>query len=85
TFEIPNIFTPNGDGINDGFHIKYNNRPKGFLIRIFTRSGQNIFSSGNCDFVWDGDGQNPGTYFYIINYQDTMGVKTISGNITLAQ
>lgn len=82
--EIPNIFTPNGDGINDGFHINYNIRPEGFSVKIFNRSGQNIYSSSNCDFVWDGGGQNPGTYFYIITYDGTTGSKTMSGHVMLA-
>ena len=83
--DIPNIFTPNGDGINDGFHINYNIRPSVFAIKIFNRNGQNIFSSTNSDFVWDGDNNVPGTYFYIINYHDSTGVKTLSGNVMIAQ
>ena len=85
TLNIPNIFTPNGDGINDGFHINYNIRPEGFSIHIFTRNGQKVYSSANPDFVWDGDGMSNGTYFYIISYNDIIGTRTLSGNVMIAQ
>ncbi len=85
TLNIPNIFTPNGDGINDNFHIKYSNRPEGFSIHIFTRNGQKVYSSANPDFVWDGNGMSSGTYFYIISYNDIIGTRTLSGNVMIAQ
>ncbi len=60
TFYIPNVFTPNGDGINDYFFgsgigiIKYN-------LWIFNRWGDLIFNARDINQKWDGianDGEN---------------------------
>ncbi len=52
---VPNAFTPDGDGINDGFlPITSVRQPSLFEFNIFDRWGQPIFSSGAVDQAWDG-------------------------------
>lgn len=63
---IPNVITPNGDGINDLFQL---NSPV-VTTEVFNRWGQRIFISYN-DAFWDGRTtsgiESPeGTYYYII-------------------
>ena len=53
TFYIPNSFTHNGDGINDsfrGYGVSVNN----YLMDIYNRWGELIYSSDNYDKPWDG-------------------------------
>lgn len=83
--DIPNIFTPNGDGINDLFHIKFSERPQLFSITIFNRKGKKLFSSNDPNFKWDGGGNRPGTYFYMLNYSDIDGSKNKSGHVMIAE
>lgn len=70
TISIPNVFSPNGDGVNDELFITYKGI-KDFNILIYNRWGQKIFSTDGPNFHWDGkdpSGQyvTDGTYFYII-------------------
>ena len=63
---IPNVFSPNGDGINDFFQIE-NPRNAAYELLIFNRWGALILET-NHDKLWDGtvDGKPvaSGTYFY---------------------
>ena len=82
---VPNIFTPNGDGKNDLFHLSYNYKPQSFRIDIFARNGKKVYSSENPDFKWDGGGCLFGTYFYVMSYFDNNSPKKVSGKIMLAK
>ena len=85
---IPNSFTPNGDGRNDGFKIEYDCFFDSFSLQIFDRWGNSIFESTNPSAFWDGtiNGKPAqiGVYAYIINYE-SYGVEptTSSGTVTL--
>jgi gliding motility-associated-like protein len=61
---VPNVFTPNGDGINDIFMPNLE-------LEIFDRNGLVLYS-GNTG--WDGNyngrSADPDTYFYILYYSD---------------
>ena len=60
---VPNIFTPNGDDINDTFFIR--NLPEsGSSLIITNRWGKEVFSSGDYQNNWDGGGIADGVYFY---------------------
>lgn len=67
--DIPNVFTPNGDGVNDSFY--FNNKViNATEINILNRWGNIVYYSTN-NFTWDGitnSGElcSQGTYFYII-------------------
>ena len=62
--EIPNIFTPNGDGINDVF-LYGNAEGKKIETKIFNRWGEKIVEwKGNSG--WDGHGAHDGVYYYLI-------------------
>src|SRR5690606_30661936 len=67
---IPNAFSPNGDGINDTWSIKYLETFVKADIRIFNRYGQEVFYSKQYTDAWDGKykGQEMplGVYYYII-------------------
>jgi gliding motility-associated-like protein len=52
SFEFPNVFTPNSDGINDFFEIK--NLPENTEVIILNRWGNIVFSSENYQNNWDG-------------------------------
>lgn len=83
--QVPNAFTPNGDGKNDVWEIKYLTTYPGNTVDIFNRYGQKLFSSIGYDVPWDGTYKGasvpPGTYYYIINPKN--GRKIISGNVTI--
>jgi gliding motility-associated-like protein len=89
-FLPPNAFSPNGDGINDTYSlfelpIRESNLPPDNCadqfqsIVIFDRSGNNVFTSKEREFVWTGVGAAPGSYFYQIDYLNTKykGVLTL--------
>lgn len=68
--DIPNLFSPNNDGINDYFEIK--GLAPGSTLRVYDSNGLLIFSSENYQGNWDGrqsDGTklSEGTYWYILN------------------
>ncbi|MFN8322855.1 MAG: PKD domain-containing protein [Chitinophagales bacterium] len=52
---IPNVFTPNSDGINDVFEIYGNKQDIDYLhVRVYNRIGEKVFDSYNLEFKWDG-------------------------------
>jgi large repetitive protein len=61
-FEIPNVFTPNGDGYNETFVI--NRLPSNSKLKIFARNGRLVYSSEDYSNDWDGEGWPNGVYFY---------------------
>lgn len=76
---IPNIMTPNGDGINDGFKIQ----AEGVLtvkVSVFSRWGKKIIDFDGLHSAWDGktatgEKVDDGTYFYVIDATDLEGKK----------
>ncbi|HTH82097.1 MAG TPA: PKD domain-containing protein [Mucilaginibacter sp.] len=82
---VPNTFTPNGDGINDTWEIKYLSSYPNCTIEIFNRYGEKIYFSNGYPIAWDGRYKGAdvpvGTYYYIIS--PGSGRKPISGHVTI--
>ena len=79
---IPNIFSPNGDGLNDLF------KPTGNFselnVKVYNRYGEMIYTSHQLNEGWNGRTTagavcTPGTYFYIIETES----ETFTGSLTL--
>jgi gliding motility-associated-like protein len=81
----PNAFTPNGDGINDTWDIKYLNLYAGCTVEIINRFGNKIFRSAGYPIAWNGKYNEldlpVGTYYYIIKLRSDG--KPISGYVTI--
>ncbi len=69
---IPNVFTPNGDGVNDYFLISGVGL-KSYSLTIFDRWGKKVFESDNVLKSWDGKNENDGTYYYLIKAESVGG------------
>ncbi len=67
--EIPNVFTPNGDGYNDYFVIKGLEHCTNCQVVIRNQSGNVVFKSGNYQNNWGGDDCLDGVYQYKITYK----------------
>ena len=77
---IPNIFTPNGDNINDEFAITATGVTN-FDCKVYDRWGILLHEWTGVDGGWDGKGKSgancpDGTYFYLISYTDNKGKST---------
>jgi len=71
--EIPNVFTPNGDQVNDYFEVTTDGINV-YEFSIFTRAGTRIYHSLSPRIFWDGnslDGKElkDGIYYYVIEEQ----------------
>ena len=89
--DIPNVFTPNGDGVNDYFYPRQylTKGLSAFSMTIYNRWGEQIFQSTSINGRgWDGKlngmDQPEGVYVYIIDAVFVDGNKEHQqGNITL--
>jgi gliding motility-associated-like protein len=68
---IPNVFTPNGDGINDYFEVETDGVTV-YEFSIFTRTGTRIFYSISPRIYWDGKSDaglelKEGVYYYVVD------------------
>lgn len=87
TIYIPNVFTPNNDGLNDIFEVK-GSYIENIEISIFNRWGNELYTWKDINEGWDGKYKGnlvaDGTYFYIINVVfENREKKNITGSITL--
>ena len=82
-----NVFTPNGDGINDYFEIQHAERFPEMQVEIYNRWGSLLYSSKGYDSgtYWDGTTRGKevpvGTYYYIII--PYTGAEPITGHVTI--
>lgn len=85
--ELPNIFTPNNDGINDCFGIKYYRDVQNLVFIIYNRYGTRVFETKNVAECWDGyyKGQpaDPGSYIYYLSAKTLCGDVVKKGSILL--
>jgi gliding motility-associated-like protein len=70
---IPNVFTPNGDFLNEYFSI--DERMIGGALSVFDRWGTKVYENSNYHNEWDGDDLPSGVYYYILNGRDCIDSK----------
>jgi gliding motility-associated-like protein len=88
---IPDGFSPNGDTINDDFHIiNLNELYPDFKLSFYNRYGNIIYEGNITSQRWDGTSRNSntvlpvGVYFYILEFND--GTRDpIQGRVYLSQ
>lgn len=77
-FYVPNAFSPNSDGINEYFTLKYELTPEEtfstFFMMICDRYGNVLYKTYNPNAYWDGKDKNgvvcpAGVYTYVIKYK----------------
>ncbi|MDI3318762.1 PKD domain-containing protein [Pinibacter soli] len=83
--KVPNVFSPNGDGINDTWNIKNLADYVDCTVNVFNRYGQKVYSSHGYTVPWDGRMNGAslpvGTYYYVINVKQ--GEPAMTGSVTI--
>ena len=86
--EIPNAFSPNGDGINDVWNIIGKEAYPEIEVTVYNRWGQAIWKSfRGYPVPWDGRSKGKAmpvdSYHYFIDLHD--GTRPIIGNVTVVR
>ena len=75
---VPNIITPNGDGINDEWIIELD-QPQFYQAIVYNRLGRKVYQTNDASLGWDGSNSQSGepcpegTYFYVVQVNDFEG------------
>ena len=89
---MPNAFSPNADGFNDGIKpiIECFPAPEEYYFAIYNRWGQQVFSTTNWLEAWDGRFKNTDQeisvfvyYITLKQYKNSGNAIFLKGNITL--
>lgn len=82
---VPNVFSPNGDGVHDTWEIRNLADYPGYTIQVFNRYGQMVYSTAGASSSWDGRSKGVslpvGVYYYIIDLKN--GFQKLNGSITI--
>jgi gliding motility-associated-like protein len=86
-YNMPTAFTPNNDGINDCFGLKYWGTVTNLDFSIYNRFGERIFYTKDPAKCWDGiykgKLQNVGAYVYVIKAITVCGEVNKKGTVVL--
>jgi gliding motility-associated-like protein len=90
-FLIPNLITPNGDGLNDTWKLRLLGNTSNIGVTILNAEGSTVFNSVNYQNEWDGTNNKTGkllpdgTYYYFINLKESetryKGTVTVLSNL----
>jgi gliding motility-associated-like protein len=91
SLKVSNVFTPNGDGVNDLWAITSDCKIQAFGLSIYNRWGQLVHHSANAAFGWDGSvggvQASEGVYYYELHFKDDVIVavdaEDFKGSFTL--
>ena len=83
----PDAFTPNADGMNDAWQPLFSNDcsldSTSYLLHIFDRWGNLVFSSNSFNEPWKGNNAPLGTYVFYLQYDEKGITRKKQGNIEL--
>lgn len=91
---VPNVFSPNDDGINDEFKPLFECTPVSFEMKIFNRWGKLVYQSKSADEGWTGKEKNKElpadvyVYYVQVTFQDEgQGTitETLSGEVSIVR
>ncbi len=87
---IPDVITPNGDGVNDFWHLRELERYPNNAVIIVNRWGDQLLSEKPYQQqwrgTWKGEELPAGTYYYIINITNNAGItKRFDGPLTVVR
>jgi gliding motility-associated-like protein len=75
------LFTPNGDGHNDYWHIPFIEQLGRVDVKVFNRHGMLVFEKRGYDNLWDGTSNGrplpEGSYYYIIDSSESGIIKGV--------
>ncbi len=87
---VPNVFSPNNDGINDVWEILGTENYEDVYVQVYDRSGQRVLESVNYNPLrfWNGTHRNKplpvSTYFYVIVLdRNSDKEKVLKGSVTI--
>jgi gliding motility-associated-like protein len=80
---VPNVFTPNGDGINDRYEIPFLDRYISSELLVFNRWGELVFKDKNYTGTWDGDRLSDGVYFYVLKCKGYWKEDVFNGSLSI--
>jgi gliding motility-associated-like protein len=84
---VPNVFTPNGDGVNDTWQVKNLAEYTDCVLNIYNRYGQQVYQCKGYPKDWDGSSNGKplpaGTYYYVIDLR--INVKPLSGFVDIVR
>jgi gliding motility-associated-like protein len=85
---LPNVFSPNGDGVNDFFQLidrDVLSRYPEFVLKIYNRWGNLLYQTRQRSFQWNGTSNNnplpEGVYFWVVELEDICGNPTDKNGI----
>ena len=83
--DIPNVFSPNGDGVNDVWNLNGINTYAHPEVSIYNRWGQAVLYKSDYNIPWDGTHNGAAlptaSYYYVININN--GEHVFTGYVTL--
>jgi gliding motility-associated-like protein len=85
---MPTGFTPNNDGLNDVFRVKYPFAVKSFHMLVYNAWGEKVFETNKINEGWDGtfkgEPSMQGVYVWVISYVDNNNKgEQLKGVVTL--
>ena len=81
--KIPNVMTPNNDGINDCFVISGIESYRDNKLIIFTRNGKTVYQKDNYNNEFCGQNLDEGVYFYRLRVRNEGYYKDFTGMIQI--
>lgn len=91
---VPNVFSPNADGVNDAFLIEFDCVLKAYSLQVFDRWGSLLFDSQQPGEGWPGTRARgnllpAGVYFWVMQYEGekgrNLGLQVVKGNVLLVK
>ncbi len=81
--KIPNVITPNGDGINDCFIINGIENYLDNKLIVFTRNGKVVYQKDNYNNEFCGQNLSQGVYFYRLRVRNSGYQKDFTGMLEI--
>jgi gliding motility-associated-like protein len=68
---IPNVITPNGDGVNDGIELNFSSLIR-LTFTVFDSWGKKVYQTDDPKARWEPrkNELNPGTYYYLLQFEN---------------